>query len=212
MFATSSVRNKDNEILKFHSAITPREGFHLYDLISQNKFRNILEVGMAYGTSALYMAQALANNNLQGSKLTSIDPFQSTQWNSIGVLNIQRAGLSDFHQIIEESSHIALPRILSEIEKQKLENLQFDLIFIDGMHLFDYTLVDMFYAFKMLRVGGLLVIDDIRHPGVSKCISYITSNYQDCLVLAANTPCAKTAATFIKTEHDNRPWDYHKEF
>jgi predicted O-methyltransferase YrrM len=210
IFATNSVRNKDGEIVKFHSAITPREGFHLFDLILQNGFSRILEVGMAYGTSALYMAQALANNNLQGSKLTSIDPFQSTQWSSIGILNIERAGLSKFHHLVEESSHIAMPRLLAEIESN--QSAKFDMIFIDGMHLFDYTLVDIFYAFKMLRIGGVIVVDDIRHAGVKKAISYITLNYQDSLILLGNTPCSRTAATFIKADDDKRPWDYHTEF
>ena len=41
----------------------------------------------------------------------------------------------------------------------------FDFIFIDGWHTFDYTLVDMFYADRLLRIGGYLLIDDALHSG-----------------------------------------------
>ena len=44
----------------------------------------------------------------------------------------------------------------------------FDFIFIDGWHTFDYTLVDMFYADRLLRIGGYLLIDDALHQGPSK--------------------------------------------
>jgi predicted O-methyltransferase YrrM len=187
--------------VKLTSAISPAEGFHLYDIIKKNKFKNILEVGMANGLSALYITQALEENG-EGN-LTSLDPFQSTQWKNVGITNIKKAGLSHRHSLIEKKSYDALPELLNSKKK-------FDLIFIDGMHLFDYTLVDVFYSILLVNIGGIIIIDDILHKAPSKVIKYIDTNYK-CLKRILPIP-VKTVATYIKQYEDNRNWDYHQSF
>lgn len=188
--------------IKLSSAISPAEGFHLYDLIKSNKYKDILEIGMANGMSGMYMAQALEENG--EGHLTSVDPFQDTQWKSAGLYNIEKAGLADRHTLIQKKSYEAMPQLLAE-EKQ------FDLIFIDGMHLFDYTLVDMFYAILLCRKGGAIVVDDILHRGPSKVIKYADTNYKNCLRRIYQSP-VKTMATYVKNNEDNRSWDYHQMF
>ncbi|CNI52817.1 Uncharacterised protein [Mycobacterium tuberculosis] len=51
------------------------------------------------------------------------------------------------------------------------EGAQFDLVFIDGWHTFDQTLVDMYFANRLIKVGGYMLIDDASWPSVSKAIS-----------------------------------------
>lgn len=184
------------EKIKLTSAISPAEGFHLFDLITRNKYADVLEIGMANGLSSLYMAQA-ANH------LTSIDPFQSTQWNNVGILNLKKAKLDNKHTLIEKKSYVALPELLHR-------NKKFDMIFIDGMHLFDYTLVDVFYAILLCRVGGVIVIDDILHKAPAKVIKYIDANYK-CLRRILPLP-VKTVATYLKIAEDDRKWDFHQPF
>ena len=57
--------------------------------------------------------------------------------------HLEKAGLGGSEgtqfSLIEEKSYECLPRLVNE--KQIV-----DLIFIDGMHTFDYTLVDFFYG------------------------------------------------------------------
>jgi len=90
------------------------------------------------------------------------------------------------------------------------------MIFIDGMHLFDYTLLDFFYADLMLEVNGLIVIDDIKHPSVLKCIDYINTNYKHYKLV--KTPCSSSAATYVKLFDDVidapgcRKWNTHTDF
>ncbi len=48
-----------------------------------------------------------------------------------------------------------------------------DFIFIDGWHTFDYTLIDFFYADKLLRKDGIILIDDALHKGVEKFVKNI---------------------------------------
>lgn len=190
----------DGTIKKISSAVSPGEGYILYDTIKVNKYKDVLEVGCAYGMSSLYMGQALQEN--KAGCLTSIDPFQMTQWSGIGVNNIKSAGLSRRHKLIQEPSYSAMPRLLSDGKR-------YDMIFIDGMHLFDYTLVDVFYATLLLRDGGCLIIDDILHAGVQKCIKYIDTNYPH-LHRMRDIP-SKTIALYT-CHKDTRQWDFHRNF
>jgi predicted O-methyltransferase YrrM len=190
------------ENIKLTSAISPAEGFHIYDLIKRNKFRDILEVGMANGLSSLYMLQALKENG-DGGHLTSIDPFQDTQWFSAGLFNINAAGFSKQHTWIKGKSYDVLPQLLAKKNK-------YDLIFVDGMHLFDYTLIDVFYSFLLCRVGGIIIIDDILHKAPAKVIKYMDTNYKF-LRRLKDIP-VKTVGTYVMLRDDSREWDHYADF
>jgi predicted O-methyltransferase YrrM len=208
VFNSSQVEDENGEYRKFTSGVDPREGFHLYTCVKDacaTGTGRTLEVGLANGMSAMYICQALSA--IGSGSHVAIDPNQSTQWSNIGRLNISRAGLADFLTVMEEPSFSALPRLLDSVDFDG----KFDFVFIDGMHLFDYTLIDVFFAEKLLKVGGTLCLDDIRHPGVQKCFAYINSNYKH-LKLQITTPCSKTMATFVKLKEDERRWDFHKRF
>jgi len=41
-----------------------------------------------------------------------------------------------------------------------------DVVFIDGKHSFPYPIVDWHYLSTLLRVGGVVVLDDVRAPAV----------------------------------------------
>ena len=140
----------------------------LFDLISRDPaVRKTLEVGCAYGLSSLHICMALQGR--PGAAHTIVDPFQNTQWDGVGTMHLERAGV-DFFELVEARSEFALPRILEENEGQ------FDFVFIDGWHTFDHTLLDSFYANRLLRVGGYLVIDDAGMPPVYRAISFL-KNY-----------------------------------
>lgn len=64
---------------------------------------------------------------------------QDTQYHSIARANIERAGLARHFRVLREPSFLAMPRLLARGAK-------FDLVFVDGWHTFDFTLLDMFYA------------------------------------------------------------------
>ncbi len=133
-----------------------------------------------------------------------LDPFQSTQWEGAGRENVRKAGLSHVVELREVKSFLGLPKLLEEGKR-------FQAIFIDGMHLYDYTLVDFFYADLLLDVGGVILLDDIRHAGVAACMKYLVTNYPH-LSLIRDTPCADSLATFWKTGEDTRWWDFHVPF
>jgi predicted O-methyltransferase YrrM len=209
MYFEQAVYDKNNKKIKYNSGVGPIEGWHLYNLVKSNQFNKILEVGMAYGTSALFMCQALKENNAPGY-LISIDPNQSTQWEGIGRLNIERAGLLKYHRIMETTSDKAMAYLLSSnIDGDAPES--FDMVFVDGMHLFDYTLLDIYFAAKLVRLYGVIVIDDIRHKGVAKAIKYINLNYKFLKLIEINV-ASQTMATYVKIADDTRLWNFHIEF
>lgn len=143
--------------------IDAAEGGFLKDFITARPdIRRTLEIGCAYGFSSLHIAGALAGR--PGAHHVIIDPMESTTWNGIGTANLDRAGV-DFYELREESSEIALPDLLKT-------GAEFDLVFIDGWHTFDQTLVDMYYANRLVKVGGYILVDDANWVSVSKAISY----------------------------------------
>jgi predicted O-methyltransferase YrrM len=196
-----------NEI-KLHSNINMNEGNYLFNLVVKNQMSNILEIGFAYGISAIFITKGLENNKLKkvGDKhqLTSIDPFQNTQWHNLGIYNLKRVGTKKYHKLYEYKSLHALPYLLKEKKKK------YDLIFIDGWHTFDYALVDLFYSCFLIKQGGYLILDDALHPGVAKLIKYIDTNYMGFLKKITNGP--RTFGVYIKEGDDKRDWDYHKDF
>jgi len=208
MYSTETVRDADGKEYSFHSGVSQRRGYVLYDLIKRNaNIRDVLEVGMAFGTSALYICQAFADraDAAANSHLISIDPGQTADWHKIGRLNVERAGLADYHELIEEPSQLAMPRMITE-------GRQFDLIFVDGMHTFDHTLMDIFFAVRLLREGGILFIDDVCHYGVPGALNFVDANYGDFLKPVKDQGARRSSMMYVKIGDDNRPLDYHRAF
>ena len=123
-----------------------------------------LEIGCAYGISSLFIC--LSAEGRCNFSHTIIDPFQFSQWKGIGVNNLKLAGVQNY-KLVEKKSEFALPELLEKGEGK------FDFIFIDGWHTFDHTLVDCFYSTRLLRVGGILVIDDVAYPSVARVVNYL---------------------------------------
>jgi predicted O-methyltransferase YrrM len=194
---------KENKLVRINSAINKVESSFLRKIIKDNKFYLCLEIGMAFGASSLSILLELSQIENKDKLLISIDPFQKTQWNNMGLNLISETGFSDFHLLIEEKSYIALPKLLETYTNK------FHFIFIDGWHTFDYTLVDFFYSDKLLNIGGIIIIDDAKHSGVNKCVQYIKTNlYQSYRKL--NSP--DTVACFKKINEDTKNWNFHKNF
>lgn len=146
------------------TSISREEGEFIRNIVASNDIQRTIEVGCAYGLSSLFICAGLQNKPAR--QHTIIDPFQSSQWKNIGVSNLKQAGV-DYFDLIEEYSEIALPKLLSE---QKT----YDFGFIDGWHTFDHTLIDFFYLNRMLRVGGIVIIDDVLYPSINKLMGYIS--------------------------------------
>jgi predicted O-methyltransferase YrrM len=136
----------------------------------------------------------------------SIDPFQLTQWEGAARAQVHVAGLAPLSVHIMSPSHIAMPLLEKDLGSECL-----DLVFVDGMHLFDYTLVDLFCADRLTRVGGVIVLDDVQHDGVHDCVAFVKRNYPH-WELMEGTACERSALTWTKTKPDLRKWNDHVPF
>ena len=168
VYADQRVQDAEGNLVNpFPSAVPIETGQLLYDLISTERLAHTLEVGMGYGLSAQFIAQAHLDKG--GGSHVAIDPWQHHRYRSIGVSNLRKSGLDQIVQFHNQPSHEALPRLHQEA-------LKLDLAFIDGMHTFDHALVDFFYVDLMMRVGGYVLMDDLWMPSIRKLLSFILRN------------------------------------
>lgn len=196
ILATGTTTTDKGERVKVHSSISPEEGEFLQRLVREVKPARSLEVGLAYGVSALYICEALPEK----SEHVAIDPYQQEHWGNAGALALER---SERHAwCMREKSYLALPALLHD-------KYRFQFAFIDGWHTFDYTLVDFFFIDKMLDVGGIVVFDDAQMPAVNKVVEFIERNLSvSYLARGYGDGCA----AFIKIAEDARSWDHFKRF
>jgi predicted O-methyltransferase YrrM len=161
-----------NGTVKVHSSIPSSEGQFLQKLVRELDPTISLEVGLAYGISALFICDALNVRN--GTQHITIDPYQhSAPWgdsfDGIGIANLRRAGYDDIVRFIEAPSY----RALAELERS---GQRVDFAFIDGWHTFDFTLVDFFFVDRMLNVGGVVAFDDAGSAPVRKVCRFVKNN------------------------------------
>lgn len=168
MHDTGVAEGRSGKVHELHSGLDREEGEFLYNIIKDDPtILRTLEVGCAYGFSSLYICAALQGRT--GVSHTIIDPIENSFWDGVGINKLEEAGIS-FFEFIEDYSEFALPRLLRQ------KDGCFDFIFVDGMHTFDHALLDCFYATRLLRVGGYLMLDDIYFLSVRRVVSFI-SNY-----------------------------------
>jgi predicted O-methyltransferase YrrM len=142
----------------------------LRGLLADEPVQDTLEIGLAYAASALTILATQAQLSKATYRHRAIDPFQSSSWKNAGVIAIQSAGYENNFLLVEEMSSVALPRLLGD---GKL----FDLIYIDGSHLFEDVFVDLYYSCHLVREGGFIVFDDCTDRHVDKVIRFVERNY-----------------------------------
>ncbi|BAY07247.1 class I SAM-dependent methyltransferase [Calothrix sp. NIES-2098] len=133
--------------------------------------KNTLEIGLAYGTSCLALAATHRDlEHVPNRQHVAIDPFQSTIWDDTGKLIIEKANLHNYVDMREDFSYSVLPQLITE-------GLMFDLIYIDGSHLFEDVFIDFFYSNKLLSEKGVIMFDDSSDPHIRKVLKFIDSNF-----------------------------------
>lgn len=163
IYETRTVTDSAGGKHKLHSEVTRDEAELIARVIRTHRLNRTLEIGCAYGLSALAVCDAISA--APNPSHTIIDPGQHTEWHGIGVANLRRAGY-DFFRLIEEPSELALPQLLRE-------GRTFQLVVIDGFHTFDQTLLDFYFSARLLDDGGFILLDDLHLPGIRKAARYI---------------------------------------
>lgn len=144
-------------------AVRPERGRRLYDAVKAEQAKRTLEVGGAWGLSMLHICQALLENG--GGGHTLIDPFQQAHYHNCGLMNARRAGFEGMVNHYANPSQLAMPELWRA-------GLTFDFIYIDGSHLYDDSFVDMYFADKLIKLGGVIALDDLWMASQRKMISF----------------------------------------
>src|SRR5215813_1172318 len=148
------------EAVEVTSHIDETRGALLQRVIRAVRPQVVVEVGLAFGISTLYILEVL--HEIGGKKLIGMDPFQNdSYWRGGGLYNVRRAGYESLYEFHEEASQTCLPLLASQKERIQLA-------FIDGWHTFDHALVDFFYIDRLLETDGLVVFDDVEFPSIKK--------------------------------------------
>lgn len=227
---TGTTKTIEGEPKKVIAQISSEEGKLIHDCINDIQAEVSVEVGLAFGTSALYICDSLVKSDK--TKHYVIDPYQmyEASYGGIGLNNLKKAGYESIIEFIDKPSHLALPGLESR-------GIKVDFAFIDGWHTFDHALVDFFLTDKILRVGGIVIIDDSDWSAVQKVCSFISKNRSYEFIsgspqrshlkkniskiskvknyFSGSSDTAQKlygAIAFKKQSEDKRSWDHFEEF
>ncbi len=150
-------------------ALPAADGDVLRDLLIADGAHIVIEVGLAYGSSALAIGEALCMTGGSGASHLVIDPFQATGYDNVGRDLLNAAGLADQTTLIEEPSSIVLARLAAD-------GFTADAAFVDGSHRFHEVFVDLYFLRKLVRPGGLIILDDAAYPSVATALRYFDLN------------------------------------
>jgi predicted O-methyltransferase YrrM len=159
----------------FPVAIGPREGVALRDCVIEVGARRTFETGLGYAISTLFICEGLMTNSADPTHV-AMDPYQmkasaghGTAYEGVGLRTLEEAGVRGIVEFHEQESQIVLPRLL---EQQRT----FDLAFIDGNHRFEAVFLDLVYASRLVKEGGVVFLDDTQLPSIRRAIEFCVDN------------------------------------
>lgn len=141
----------------------------LRDVLIAERASTVVEIGLAYGSSALAIGEALVANGGESPVHLIIDAFQASEYANVGWDMLCEAGLDHVSTLITQRSQIALPKLATE-------GFTADAAFVDGSHIFDNVFVDLYFLRDIVRPGGLIVLDDVWWPSVAAAARYYETN------------------------------------
>jgi len=137
----------------------------LLDLITRNKYKSYVEIGLGHGTTMKYLI-----NNIKDKDFVfyGVDPFVRYE-------GLHRKGLAHSESAFDNNKKEILSTLLddrfifcdgfSHDEADKFETESIDLVFIDGNHTFKYVKQDIEDWYPIVSVGGILAGHDYYPPG-----------------------------------------------
>ncbi|MFK3978805.1 class I SAM-dependent methyltransferase [Micromonospora sp. NPDC050397] len=141
----------------------------LRDLLISEGVETVVEVGLAYASSALAVGEALITADRTHPRHIIIDPFQDHAYSDVGWDLLRAAGLGSNARLLRTWSSSALPELVAE-------GLVADAAFVDGSHRYHEVFVDLYFLRKIVRPGGLIVMDDDWTPSVRNAVRYYEQN------------------------------------
>jgi predicted O-methyltransferase YrrM len=152
----------------FPVSVTADEGEALRRWVTGANAARTIEVGLGYGVAALFVCDGLLATGGDAHHVT-IDPHQESRFANCGLQLLDEAGVRSLVEFHAGESQIVLPRLLAE-------ERTFDLAVVDGNHRFDGVFLDLVYLGRLVRPGGIIVVDDYQLRSVARAVSFCTTN------------------------------------
>jgi len=147
----------------------------IHQLMLRNRAMRTLEVGLSFGGSALvFCASHKELGHPPEAQHTALDPFQTTVWDSCGLMAVERAGLMGYMDFRQAYSALELPKLIEQ-------GTQFGLIYVDGSHLFEDVFVDAYFVIRLLTEGGIAAFDDSSNPHIAKVLRFLRTSTRGAL-------------------------------
>lgn len=160
----------DNEGTRtpLHSHTAKEQGLFLQKIFSAIKPSRSLEVGFAYGISAMFILEMHQKNKSEKGAHIVIEP--DSYWGNAALHNIEKEGLLRYIQIKKDYSDKVLARLF-------LDNYRIQYAYIDTTKQFDVVMQDFYFINKILDVGGVVILDDCGGicPGVQRVARFIST-------------------------------------
>jgi predicted O-methyltransferase YrrM len=189
----------------FPVAISAAEGAALREWVRREGATRTIEVGLGYGISTLHVCEALLESGASDARHVAIDPHQTARFADCALQFLEDAGVAGLVELHRDESQLVLPRLLSE-------GRSFDLAFVDGNHRFDGVFLDLVYLGRLVRPGGVVVLDDYGLPAVARAASFFLANLSWTLEEAARDDLHEWAVLRTGTGPDTRPFDAFVDF
>lgn len=195
----------------FPIGVPPEVGEALGRWVRRENATRTIEIGLGYGISALYICEGLVANGHPDSRHVAIDPYQMSGPDGRGFAScalqfLEEAGVMAMVEHHEDESQIALPRLLAE-------GRTFDLGFVDGNHRFDRVFLDLYYLGRLVRRGGIIILDDYDLPGVARAASFFLTNLGwELEEVSEPKPLHGWAALRTSRVEDRRPFTHFVDF
>ncbi|MFH9089155.1 class I SAM-dependent methyltransferase [Streptomyces sp. NPDC017673] len=180
------------------------------DLLVDERVATVVEIGLAYASSALAIGEALLRTGSRNPRHVVIDPYQYAAYDGVGWELLRSAGLHDIAELVTEPSQRFLARLADA-------GFAADAAFVDGSHHFHNVFVDLHFLGEIVRPGGVVLLDDVWWPSVSAAVAYFETNLGWCSipgVLADGTAGPASGRPRIGAYRlpDPRPTPDFKEF
>ena len=151
-----------------------------------------LEIGLGIGCSA---GAFLLSGRSRRHTVISMD---GPERRDLALKNVRQFDGDGIFELREESSHLALPKLVADGAK-------FDIALIDGGHRFDEIFIDFHYVRSLLNPSGFVLLDDLWMASTKSVVSWIETNLEAEWDRLPNVP--KNFAAFQKRDiPDKRTW------
>jgi hypothetical protein len=154
----------------------------LTKVINENRFRNVAEIGIGYGTHAKYL---LETTSLE--RLFLVDPmkyYPGDLFASTIMEMTPRTPGNNFNEMYElinnylspyNSKYTWLRKESLAVEHYEIPDQSLDCVFVDGDHSYQAVIADLEFWYKKVRVGGQLLGDDYSMRDVATAVRDFTN-------------------------------------